>query len=222
MADEFSAELADGVAFVAGHDDDGRPVVVFRIRQDYPKFHSQKSFVRLLVFTLEVAVACMSRFVDQFVLLFDASKPPPILLIPSQNEYKIQCATLHFFLVAFVLSPSRNETKNQSERQRSYSTLPRLVPVPPPPARRAHAPGPRAPAAASGLRCPPRPRVQSGRVAMPPPLLPRVAWSPGLDRAKALGGRSLPRCMHSGRHGCGFWGREALPPSSAACIASRR
>jgi hypothetical protein len=29
--------------------------------------------VRLLVFTLEVAVACMSRFVDQFVLLFDAS-----------------------------------------------------------------------------------------------------------------------------------------------------
>ncbi|KAK3150891.1 hypothetical protein QOZ80_3AG0239060 [Eleusine coracana subsp. coracana] len=73
MADEFSAELADGVAFVAGHDDDGRAVVVFRIKQDYPKFHSQKSFVRLLVFTLEVAVACMSRFVDQFVLLFDAS-----------------------------------------------------------------------------------------------------------------------------------------------------
>ncbi|TVU47906.1 hypothetical protein EJB05_07522 [Eragrostis curvula] len=73
MADEFSAELADGVAFVAGHDDDGRPVVVFRIKQDYPKFHSQKSFVRLMVFTLEVAVACMSRFVDQFVLLFDAS-----------------------------------------------------------------------------------------------------------------------------------------------------
>jgi hypothetical protein len=28
MADEFSAELANGVAFVAGHDDDGRPVVV--------------------------------------------------------------------------------------------------------------------------------------------------------------------------------------------------
>lgn len=33
-------------------------------------------FVRLLVFTLEVAVSCMSRFVDQFVLLFDASKQP--------------------------------------------------------------------------------------------------------------------------------------------------
>uniref|UniRef100_A0A0D3FFJ1 CRAL-TRIO domain-containing protein n=1 Tax=Oryza barthii TaxID=65489 RepID=A0A0D3FFJ1_9ORYZ len=73
IADEFSAELADGVAYVAGHDDEARPVVVFRIKQDYPKFHSQKSFVRLLVFTLEVAVSCMSRFVDQFVLLFDAS-----------------------------------------------------------------------------------------------------------------------------------------------------
>jgi hypothetical protein len=37
MADEFSAELADGVAFVAGHDDDGRPVVV-RISPDLAKF----------------------------------------------------------------------------------------------------------------------------------------------------------------------------------------
>ncbi|KAG8096983.1 hypothetical protein GUJ93_ZPchr0013g35888 [Zizania palustris] len=72
IADEFNAELSDGVAYIAGHDDEARPVVVFRIKQDYPKFHSQKSFVRLLVFTLEVAVACMSRFVDQFVLLFDA------------------------------------------------------------------------------------------------------------------------------------------------------
>nr|CAD1837524.1 unnamed protein product [Ananas comosus var. bracteatus] len=74
IADEFSAELADGVAHVAGHDDEARPVMVFRIKQDYPKIYSQKSFVRLLVFTLEVAVSSMSRFVDQFVLLFDASK----------------------------------------------------------------------------------------------------------------------------------------------------
>ncbi|XP_020103845.1 uncharacterized protein LOC109720906 [Ananas comosus] len=73
IADEFSAELADGVAHVAGHDDEARPVMVFRIKQDYPKIYSQKSFVRLLVFTLEVAVSSMSRFVDQFVLLFDAS-----------------------------------------------------------------------------------------------------------------------------------------------------
>uniref|UniRef100_A0A0A9CNI7 CRAL-TRIO domain-containing protein n=1 Tax=Arundo donax TaxID=35708 RepID=A0A0A9CNI7_ARUDO len=121
MADEFSAELADGVAFVAGHDDDGRPVVVFRIKQDYPKFHSQKSFVRLLVFTVEVAVACMSRFVDQFVLLFDASKTPRRAFSPPcQNEYKIQCATLHFLLVVFVLCPSRNERKTS---QRSSTRI---------------------------------------------------------------------------------------------------
>ncbi|KAL9410588.1 hypothetical protein AB3S75_044373 [Citrus x aurantiifolia] len=72
-ADEFSAELAEGVAYVAGHDDESRPVVVFRIKQDYQKFHSQKLFTRLLVFTLEVAVATMSKNVEQFVLLFDAS-----------------------------------------------------------------------------------------------------------------------------------------------------
>ncbi|RWW50094.1 hypothetical protein BHE74_00043674 [Ensete ventricosum] len=35
-------------------------------------FHSCR-FVRLLVFTLEVAISSMSRFVDQFVILFDAS-----------------------------------------------------------------------------------------------------------------------------------------------------
>ncbi|KAJ4751303.1 Sec14p-like phosphatidylinositol transfer family protein [Rhynchospora pubera] len=73
IADEFSGELAEGLAYVAGHDDDARPVVVFRIKQDYPKLQSQKSFVRLLVFTLEVAVSSMSRFVDEFILLFDAS-----------------------------------------------------------------------------------------------------------------------------------------------------
>ncbi|MQM06386.1 hypothetical protein Taro_039211 [Colocasia esculenta] len=73
MADEFSAELAEGVAYLAGHDDEARPVLVFRIKQDYLKTHSQKSYLRLLVFTLEVAISTMSRFVEQFVLLFDAS-----------------------------------------------------------------------------------------------------------------------------------------------------
>nr|XP_009411268.1 PREDICTED: uncharacterized protein LOC103993063 isoform X1 [Musa acuminata subsp. malaccensis] len=72
IADEFSEELGSGLAYVAGHDDEARPVMVFRIRQDYPKTHTQKSFVRLLVFTLEVAISSMSRFVDQFVILFDA------------------------------------------------------------------------------------------------------------------------------------------------------
>lgn len=73
IADEFSAELAEGVAYVAGHDEESRPVMIFRIKQDYQKFHSQKSFTRLLVFTLEVAIGTMPRNAEQFVLLFDAS-----------------------------------------------------------------------------------------------------------------------------------------------------
>ncbi|XP_050215627.1 uncharacterized protein LOC126666797 [Mercurialis annua] len=73
IADEFSAELADGVAYVAGHDEESRPVIIFRIKQDYQKFNSQKLFSRLVVFTLEVAIATMHKNVEQFVLLFDAS-----------------------------------------------------------------------------------------------------------------------------------------------------
>ncbi|KAH6816448.1 Sec14p-like phosphatidylinositol transfer family protein [Perilla frutescens var. frutescens] len=73
IADEFSAELAEGIAYVAGNDDELRPVMMFRIKQDYQKFHSQKLFTRLLVFTLEVAVQTMVKNVEQFVLLFDAS-----------------------------------------------------------------------------------------------------------------------------------------------------
>ncbi|KAH6838037.1 Sec14p-like phosphatidylinositol transfer family protein [Perilla frutescens var. hirtella] len=73
MADEFSHELAEGMAYVAGHDDELRPVMIFRVKQDYQKFHSQKLFTRLLVFTLEVAVQTMAKNVEQFVLLFDAS-----------------------------------------------------------------------------------------------------------------------------------------------------
>ncbi|URE02285.1 SEC14 cytosolic factor family protein [Musa troglodytarum] len=105
LADEFSAELGDGMAYVAGHDDEARPVLVqyappttpppphhhhhhlptlllltnvpslqvFRIKQDDLKLRSHKSFVRLLVFTLEVAISTMARLVDQLVLLFDAS-----------------------------------------------------------------------------------------------------------------------------------------------------
>ncbi|KAL9260423.1 hypothetical protein AKJ16_DCAP05831 [Drosera capensis] len=73
MADEFSTELADGVAYVAGHDDESRPVMVFRIKQDYQKLHSQKLFTRLLVFTMEVAIQTMTKSSsDQFVVLFDA------------------------------------------------------------------------------------------------------------------------------------------------------
>lgn len=73
IADEFSAELADGAAYVAGHDEESRPVIIFRIKQDYQKIHSSKLFTRLLVFTLEVAIGSMSKNIEQFVLLFDAS-----------------------------------------------------------------------------------------------------------------------------------------------------
>ncbi|RAL38431.1 hypothetical protein DM860_002409 [Cuscuta australis] len=73
MADEFSAELAEGVAYVAGHDDNSRPVVIFRLRQDYQKFHSQKMLTLLLAFTMEVAIQTMAKHVEQFVILFDAS-----------------------------------------------------------------------------------------------------------------------------------------------------
>ncbi|XP_065859250.1 uncharacterized protein [Euphorbia lathyris] len=73
IADEFSAELAEGLAFLAGHDDESRPVMIFRIKQDYQKLHSQKMFTRLLVFTLEVAISTMPKNVEQFVILFDGS-----------------------------------------------------------------------------------------------------------------------------------------------------
>ncbi|XP_021717113.1 uncharacterized protein LOC110684973 [Chenopodium quinoa] len=73
IVDEFSGELAEGIAYVAGHDEEARPVMVFRIKQDYQKFHSQKLFTRLMVFTLEAAVQTMQRNTEQFVILFDAS-----------------------------------------------------------------------------------------------------------------------------------------------------
>ncbi|XP_057427682.1 uncharacterized protein LOC130720983 [Lotus japonicus] len=73
IADDFSAELADGLAYVAGHDDESRPVLIFRMKQDYQKLHSQKLLTRLLAFTMEVAISTMPKNVEQFVLLFDAS-----------------------------------------------------------------------------------------------------------------------------------------------------
>lgn len=72
IADEFSAELAKGIAFVAGRDDGARPVMIVRMKQEYQKFQSQKLYVRLLVFTLEVAIASMLPGVEQCVLMFDA------------------------------------------------------------------------------------------------------------------------------------------------------
>ncbi|CAL5209697.1 unnamed protein product [Lathyrus oleraceus] len=74
IADDFSAELAEGLAYVAGYDDESRPVLIFRMKQDYQKLHSQKLFfTRLLAFTMEVAISSMPKNVEQFVMLFDAS-----------------------------------------------------------------------------------------------------------------------------------------------------
>lgn len=74
IADDFSAELSEGLAYVAGHDDESRPVLIFRMKQDYQKLHSQKLFfTRLLAFTMEVAISSMPKNVEQFVMLFDAS-----------------------------------------------------------------------------------------------------------------------------------------------------
>lgn len=133
IADEFSAELAEGVAYVSGHDEESRPVVVIPLTNflfflfffisffvlSFGSFRfsglnkttrscihrnckcTQKAmkqilsifyfyfrklinfylyflflrFTRLLVFTLEVAIQTMTKNVEQFVLLFDASKP---------------------------------------------------------------------------------------------------------------------------------------------------
>ncbi|CAJ1925552.1 unnamed protein product [Sphenostylis stenocarpa] len=134
MADEFSDELADGLAYVAGQDDESRPVSAkalfkceliiarscigvtdfadeerapevsfpenvspeteeknrfqpFVLLMSSSALHcssycsgaklrlvsSLSRFTRLLVFTMEVAVSTMPKYVQQFVMLFDAS-----------------------------------------------------------------------------------------------------------------------------------------------------
>ncbi|KAG7582956.1 CRAL/TRIO N-terminal domain superfamily [Arabidopsis suecica] len=73
-AEEFSTELSDGVAYIAGHDGESRPVIIFRFKHDYQKLRTQKQFTRLVAFTIETAISSMSRNAEQsFVLLFDAS-----------------------------------------------------------------------------------------------------------------------------------------------------
>ncbi|CAN8258465.1 unnamed protein product [Cochlearia groenlandica] len=73
-AEEFSTEVADGVAYIAGHDGESRPVIIFRYKNDYQKLHIQKQFTRLVAFTMETAISTMTRNAEQsVVLLFDAS-----------------------------------------------------------------------------------------------------------------------------------------------------
>ncbi|KAI5058373.1 hypothetical protein GOP47_0026543 [Adiantum capillus-veneris] len=71
-ADEFSAELAQGSAYVAGHDDHGRPVLMVRLKPESLSNQSQKQFLRFMVFCMEVAIGCMPSAVEQCVLIFDA------------------------------------------------------------------------------------------------------------------------------------------------------
>ncbi|KAL1197544.1 Phosphatidylinositol/phosphatidylcholine transfer protein SFH3 [Cardamine amara subsp. amara] len=72
-AEEFSTELSDGVAYIAGHDGDSRPVIIFRFKHDYQKLCTQKHFTRLVAFTIETAISSMTRNAEQsVVLLFDA------------------------------------------------------------------------------------------------------------------------------------------------------
>ncbi|CAM6098480.1 unnamed protein product [Calypogeia fissa] len=75
IADEFSAELASGAAYIAGHDGEGRPVVIIK-KRNYNNFTSwsQKRYLRYLIFTVEVAVASMLRGVDQWVLIIDVGQ----------------------------------------------------------------------------------------------------------------------------------------------------
>ncbi|KAG6544311.1 hypothetical protein Mapa_014314 [Marchantia paleacea] len=71
IADEFTAELASGVSYVAGHDNEGRPVVIVRRKNFTYGAWSQKQYLRYLIFTMEVAVASMRPGVDQWVLVID-------------------------------------------------------------------------------------------------------------------------------------------------------
>ncbi|XP_010488265.1 PREDICTED: uncharacterized protein LOC104766138 [Camelina sativa] len=73
-AEEFSTELGDGVAYIAGHDGESRPVIVFRFKHDYQKLRTPKQFTRLVAFTMDTAISSMTRNAEHsVVLLFDAS-----------------------------------------------------------------------------------------------------------------------------------------------------
>ncbi|MCO5572534.1 hypothetical protein L7F22_026289 [Adiantum nelumboides] len=73
-ADEFCAELAWGNAYVAGIDEEGRPVLVVRLKPEISTTsQAQKQFIRYFIFTMEVAIACMSSTVEQCVLIVDAT-----------------------------------------------------------------------------------------------------------------------------------------------------
>lgn len=71
-ADEFSAELAAGIAYVAGHDEQGKPVLILTLNSEPSTNEAQKKLLKFFAFTLEVAIAAMEAPVEQFVLIFNA------------------------------------------------------------------------------------------------------------------------------------------------------
>ncbi|XP_024379333.1 uncharacterized protein [Physcomitrium patens] len=72
IADEFPAEIAAGAAYVAGHDEEGRPILVVKKKPEYIVNGSHKQHLRYIIFTMEVAIASMPPGVDQWVLILDA------------------------------------------------------------------------------------------------------------------------------------------------------
>jgi len=72
IADEFPTEIAAGAAYVAGFDDEGRPVLIIKKKPDHIVNHNQKPYLWYIIFTMEVAVAAMPPGVDQCVLILDA------------------------------------------------------------------------------------------------------------------------------------------------------
>ncbi|CAM6068198.1 unnamed protein product [Sphagnum tenellum] len=72
IADEFPTEIAAGAAYVAGFDDEGRPVLIIKKKPDHIVNYNQKPYLWYIIFTMEVAVAAMPPGVDQCVLILDA------------------------------------------------------------------------------------------------------------------------------------------------------
>jgi len=54
IADDFSAELADGLAYVAGHDDESRPVMVISL-----PFSSFRTLGFCLIFYIIILFGCL-------------------------------------------------------------------------------------------------------------------------------------------------------------------
>lgn len=71
IADDFPAELATGAAYVAGHDIEGRPILVIKKKPEYILNRNHKQHLRFIIFTMEVAVAAMPPGIDQWVLILD-------------------------------------------------------------------------------------------------------------------------------------------------------